>query len=63
MLVEWVSGWSWNPHWKRQQDEGVSHVALNIKPLQRPAADVLEEMAEYVLPHFPIGQSASKVTQ
>jgi hypothetical protein len=49
--------------WKRQQDEGVSHVALNIKPLQRPAADVLEEMAEYVLPHFPIGQPASQVTQ
>lgn len=45
--------------WKRQQDEGVSHVALNIKPLQRPAAEVLEEMAEHVLPHFPVGTSAA----
>ncbi|WP_313659897.1 LLM class oxidoreductase [Pseudomonas coleopterorum] len=44
--------------WKRQQDQGVSHVALNIKPLQRPAAEVLDEMAEYVLPHFPAGHSS-----
>ncbi|SDX56270.1 luciferase-type oxidoreductase, BA3436 family [Pseudomonas syringae] len=39
--------------WQRQQAEGVSHVALNLKPLRRPATEVLQELAEYVLPHFP----------
>ena len=39
--------------WERQQAQGVSHVALNLKPLRRPAKDVLQELAEYVLPHFP----------
>lgn len=39
--------------WKRQQDQGVSHVALNFKPQQRPAVDVIDELGEYVLPHFP----------
>lgn len=39
--------------WKRQQDEGVSHVALNLKPLRRPMDEVLDELAEHVLPHFP----------
>lgn len=39
--------------WKRQQDEGVSHVALNLKPLRRPMDQVLDELAEYILPHFP----------
>jgi luciferase-type oxidoreductase len=38
--------------WKRQQDEGVAHVALNLKPLRRPASDVLTELAEHVLPLF-----------
>ncbi len=37
----------------RQRDEGVNHVALNPKPLQRPFADVMEELAVHVLPHFP----------
>jgi len=39
-------------HWKRQQDQGVNHVALNPKPLQRPFSDVLDELGAYVLPHF-----------
>lgn len=39
--------------WKRQQDEGISHVALNLKPLRRPASDVLDELAAHVLPLFP----------
>lgn len=38
--------------WRRQQAQGVSHVALNLKPLRRPAAEALEELAEFVLPHF-----------
>ncbi|WP_322048346.1 LLM class oxidoreductase [Paraburkholderia sp. J67] len=36
-----------------QQSQGVSHVAFNLKPLRRPAADALAELAEYVLPQFP----------
>jgi hypothetical protein len=31
--------------WKRQQDEGVSHVARNLKTLPRPAAEALDELA------------------
>lgn len=38
--------------WKTHQSAGVNHVALNLKPLQRPAEEVLHELAEYVLPHF-----------
>lgn len=32
---------------------GVNHVALNLKASQRPAEEVMQELAEYVLPHFP----------
>ncbi len=39
--------------WLRQQDEGVSHVALNLKPMRRPAAEVIDELGEYLLPVFP----------
>lgn len=39
--------------WKQQQEQGVSHIALNLKPARRPAKDILQEMAEFVLPHFP----------
>jgi luciferase-type oxidoreductase len=39
-------------HWKRQRDEGVNHVALNMKTLRRPFADAVNELAEFVLPAF-----------
>ena len=39
-------------HWKRQRDEGVNHVALNMKPSQRPFEDALAELADHVLPAF-----------
>lgn len=39
--------------WREQQDAGVSHVILNLKPTRRPALDILEELAACVLPHFP----------
>ncbi len=39
--------------WRRQQDQGVAHVALNFKPQRRPASEVIDEMGEYILPHFP----------
>jgi len=39
-------------HWQRQRDEGVNHVALNMKTLRRPFADAVNELAEFVLPVF-----------
>lgn len=39
--------------WERQREQGVSHVALNLKSLRRPAREVLQELAEFVLPRFP----------
>ncbi|WP_429258103.1 LLM class oxidoreductase [Paraburkholderia sp. GAS334] len=39
--------------WKRQRDQGVSHVALNLRVSRRPAIDVLQELGEHVLPQFP----------
>ena len=38
--------------WNRQRDFGVSHVALNLKITGRPVTEILDELAEYVLPHF-----------
>ncbi|MBB6056218.1 LLM class oxidoreductase [Tolumonas osonensis] len=40
--------------WKEQESLGVNHVALNLKMLSRPATEVMDELAEYVLPHFSI---------
>lgn len=39
--------------WLRQQDQGVSHVALHFKPQRRPAAEVIDELGEHLLPLFP----------
>ena len=39
--------------WLRQKDQGISHVALNLKPLTRPAAEVIDELGEHLLPVFP----------
>lgn len=38
--------------WYQQQELGVAHVTLNMKPSQRPAEEVIAEMAEHVLPLF-----------
>lgn len=35
------------------RDIGVNHVVLNLKYGTRPAREVLDELAEFVLPHFP----------
>ncbi|NIE63077.1 LLM class oxidoreductase [Burkholderia sp. Ax-1719] len=32
---------------------GVNHIAFNMKASRRPVSDVLRELGEYVLPHFP----------
>lgn len=39
--------------WKRQEELGVGHVALHFKPQRRHASEVMDELGEYVLPHFP----------
>jgi hypothetical protein len=38
--------------WKQQEGVGVSHITLNLKPSQRPAKEVLQELIEDVLPSF-----------
>lgn len=35
------------------QAAGVNHVALGIQFSERPAAEIIQELAEEVLPHFP----------
>jgi luciferase-type oxidoreductase len=37
-------------HLRELRDLGVAHVALNLKPCRRPAAEVIEELGEAVLP-------------
>lgn len=46
-------------HLGRLRDIGVNHVLLNLKYGRRPAPEVLQELAEYVVPEFPAvaGQS------
>lgn len=39
--------------WLSQQEQGVSHVALHFKPMRRPAAEVIDELGEHLLPLFP----------
>jgi luciferase-type oxidoreductase len=36
------------------RDAGVNHVVLNLKYGRRPVDDVLAELGEHVLPHFPV---------
>src|SRR5690625_1953483 len=38
---------------QQAQTVGFSHAALNAKVSRQPYVEVLEELAEYVLPHFP----------
>ena len=35
------------------EDAGVNHVMFGLKNGTRPAAEVIQELGEYVLPHFP----------
>lgn len=39
--------------WLTQQEQGVNHVALHFKPQRRPATEVIDELGEHLLPHFP----------
>lgn len=38
---------------EQARDAGVSHVALNPKVSRQPYGEILEELGEYILPHFP----------
>ncbi|UVL01061.1 hypothetical protein [Pseudomonas sp. B21-048] len=38
--------------WLRQCEQGVSHIALNMRITRRPVQAVMDELAEQVLPHF-----------
>ena len=40
--------------WKQQESVGVSHITLNLKPSKRPGKEVLQELIEFVLPHFSV---------
>ena len=39
--------------WHEQENAGVCHVVLNMKQTRRPVTDILDELAEYILPQFP----------
>jgi luciferase-type oxidoreductase len=39
---------------------GVNHFAMNMKASRRPAREILQELAEYVLPHFPSNAPADR---
>ncbi|WP_322048356.1 LLM class oxidoreductase [Paraburkholderia sp. J67] len=45
---------------ERARAAGVSHIALNPKVSRQPYSEILDELAEYVLPHFPTQASASE---
>jgi luciferase-type oxidoreductase len=40
-------------HLRAMSDLGVAHVSFNLRPGDRPVREVLHELAEEVLPHFP----------
>jgi hypothetical protein len=37
----------------KARESGTHHVSFNLAESRRPPADVIAELAEYVLPHFP----------
>lgn len=41
------------PYLRRLEEVGVNHVAFNLKYGNRPAEDVVLELAEHVVPYFP----------
>lgn len=53
-LIELLSQW---------RDVGVNHAALGIQFSKRPATEVIQELAEYVLPHFPSLAGAAPFAQ
>jgi len=39
--------------WREQEEAGVNHVVLNMKQTRRPVTEILDELAEFILPQFP----------
>lgn len=39
--------------WQRQEQAGVTHLVLNLKPTRRRPEDIFDELGRYVLPLFP----------
>ncbi len=46
---------------KRWQSVGVNHVALGVQHGRRPAAEVLAELAQEVLPYFPTHETPASI--
>ncbi len=42
------------------QDIGIDQLMINFKHSRRPVAEVIDELAEHVLPHFPPGRFAAR---
>nr|WP_312846335.1 hypothetical protein [Streptomyces sp. WAC06273] len=41
---------------------GVAHVSFNLRPGDRPVDEVLQELAETALPHFPSAAASASST-
>ncbi|MET8699729.1 TIGR03571 family LLM class oxidoreductase [Kitasatospora sp. NPDC004723] len=48
-------------HLEAMAELGVSHVSFNLRPNDRPIEELLHELAEHVLPHFPTPEAAPAV--
>ncbi|MFG3590833.1 LLM class oxidoreductase [Streptomyces sp. NPDC047990] len=42
------------------QDIGIDQLMINFKHSRRPVTEVIDELAEHVLPHFPPGRSGAR---
>lgn len=38
--------------WEKEREKGLAHIVLNLKPTQRPAKEILQEIAEKILVWF-----------
>jgi hypothetical protein len=47
--------------WQKQQEAGVSHVMLNVKPTRRTTKEIFEELGTHVLPLFPAQAEPAQV--
>lgn len=41
-------------YWKEQEEKGLAHVTVNLKPTRRPAKEVMQEFIETIIPNFHI---------
>ena len=50
-------------HLRAWERIGVDQLMINVKHSVRPVAEVIEEFAEHILPHFPAGDAAPATTE